>query len=191
MSYTHIVNRIIRACDETRLKKNVGDRYLVHPYGLDTYIIEYDGQQWNKTMLDTSPFVIYVIDWNNSIIVSNKCIWDTVNYFICESCNTVNRMRIKINNMCKNCHFVKLYDNPNRRELDIPPNTIGLYILQNKRNHNTKTCKNKDHCFICDYLNGKLLIDISDAHLIYDPIFQRKEQQILTKLQNETVTIVI
>jgi hypothetical protein len=169
------------------LAKKVGDRYLVsdsirtHPM----YIIEYDGHEWVQTQLDNrKPCMIYLIESNSSIIAHNNHLWSTSHFFICDDCNRVLSLSLKVNNVCIECHFVRHYDNSNRKEYDGKPLSIGKYIFESKPYHNMKTCLHKDKCFICDYLSGKLMLDIVDAHLLYD-------SQTLKKLHDETVIVVI
>jgi hypothetical protein len=74
--------------------------------------------------------------------------------------------------MCWHCFFWLNYDVSNRSVSDgVYGMTIAEYVLKCKDEHNTETCTRRTQhggCFLCEYLLEFPIIDIRDAHLLYD-----------------------
>lgn len=149
-----------------------GERILKYDKIKKEYTIcEFDGKTWIEIEQTDKP--IYVLInlqlINYTVILYKKKILNINKFFICCNCEkiTINRLKYLNTEFCIHCFFQKNYDNPNRKEYDIPPLTIGKYIFKNEKKHNMNNCEYPSRCFLCDYKKGKILFDINDSELIY------------------------
>lgn len=187
MADNQIVSDIVQSVDN--YTAHVGERYVLRKN--KTYeLIEYDGTGWKNIRDDIVPKYIFVSKQMRTIIHFNGKIWAQSKWFICSECEkiTINSLKYTHGNreICVHCYFKMNYDNPNMKEYDCPPMTLGQYInkFAKVHYHNINKCPNKNKCFLCDYKNGKILFNINDRNLIYNG-------NILNYVKNTTIDIVI
>ncbi len=167
MADSQIVTNIIENIDNC--VPSVGDRYIIKSKN-KCEIVEYN-EGWVNVPLEQTPKYIFVSDKLITVILFNNKIWTTRKWFICTTCNklTTNKMKctLDVNEICIHCFYKMNHNNPNRDEYDGKPMTIGMYIKKYAYAHNTNTCSDSSNCFLCDFKNNKLLLDINDRDVIY------------------------
>jgi hypothetical protein len=156
--------------DKMKFRGVMGERLLKHDNLSNEYVIfEFNGKFWGEVEPNIDPMYIFVQDYGVTIILFNKKIYPTAKYFICKCCEkiTTNKLKHPEQELCIHCFYQKNFDNPNRKEYDGIPMTLGRYIQMYERNHNMYQCTNPTRCFLCDYKKGKILFGINDSELIY------------------------
>jgi hypothetical protein len=151
----------------------VGERYIIEIDGKKV-ISEYNGNVWMVLPQNNEPKYIFVSNAMKTIILHEGVIWDNTKWFICSTCQKITIQRMKysggikgMSEICVHCFFKKNHDNPNKKEYDHHPLTIGKYIHKYARSHRMDKCSDQKKCFLCDYRSGKLLLDINDRNIIY------------------------
>lgn len=169
MGDNQIVTAVVQ--DIANMQRGVGKRYIVMKNG--KYVIAEDnGTEWiyiEQIDKQNTPAYIFVSDVNRPVILYDGKIWTEKKWFICSECKkvTVNRMKCEGKEQCIHCFFKINHDNPNRKEYDGHPMTIGRYIKKYANYHNVETCNHTDKCFLCDFKKNKLLLGINDSDIIY------------------------
>lgn len=186
MTDNQIVMAIIPDTEHTP-NATAGERYIVDD-GKKCVIFEYTGTAWKELQQSMYPTYVFVTQQMKTIILFNKKIWSQRKWFICSLCGkiTLNKMKSKIGatEVCIHCFFKANHDNPNKSEYDGKPITIGKYIQKFGKSH--RICAEPTRCFLCDFKNGKLLLDIKDRNLV----FTKKLVELL-HTDSENIDIVI
>lgn len=169
MADSQIVSSIVKNTDNYHAK--VGERYVIEKDG-KCQISEYNGTEWKYLPPDLIPKYIFVSDIMQTIILFSGKIWNQRKWFICSGCEKLTLQKMKhmkgAMEICVHCFFKMNHDNPNRKEFDGCPLTIGKYIHQYAGQHKSDKCSDPSKCFLCDYKSGKLLLDINDRDIIYN-----------------------
>lgn len=170
MSDSQIVSSIIEK-NYNYTNSKVGERYIMEHDG-KYHISEYDGTKWIIISKDYShPKYIFVSDIMKTVILFGGKFWKQNKWFICSECEKLTLQKMKymkgMVELCVHCFFKLHHDNPNKKEYDGCPLTIGKYIHTYARQHKSDKCSDPSKCFLCDYKNGKLLLDINDRNIIY------------------------
>lgn len=165
----------------------VGNRYLILDAGIIKFT-EFDGHSWNTTLIDKNTVItVYLIERNKSVYIFGNNLHPCESTFLCECCAKIYGNLRKINNLCEYCHFQKIYDSPNWKELDGNPKTIGKHISDGLNISKLRKTDYPitDNCFISDYRKKDIVfLDIKSAHLIYSI-------DILKKFQQKKIDIII
>ena len=168
MADSQIVLSIVK--NTTNYHANVGERYIIEQNG-KCQISEYNGTEWKNISPNLIPKYIFVSDIMKTVILFGGKLWNQKKWFICSVCEKLTLQKMKhlkgMTEMCVHCFFRMHHDNPNRKEYDGCPLTVGKYIHTYAGQHRSDKCRDPSKCFLCDYNNGKLLLDINDRDIIY------------------------
>lgn len=181
MQNNNIVTGIVNMNEFTSLKANKDDIYIVTKIEefdkkkrvISTHcgMLKFDGIKWNNEPRVNVPTFLYARNNDMTVIYYNDIMWNDKFWGICQKCNKIVERRMidmtkdffgsNCDNLCVHCKFAEHYKD---HALNLK---IGLYIKKFEKTHIMSQCNNPDRCFICDYKNHKLMLDIIDKDILY------------------------
>ena len=185
MGDSQIVNGIIIDTISNIKNAHLGDRYIVQENN-NHFIMEYDGNTWNKIKPREEPTHVFVIDTSKTVILYNNNIWKNEKWFICSECRklTIKRMRVEVDptEYCVHCFFKINYNKPNEQlKYKLP---LEQYIIKYSRGHSEEQCNHSKSCYLCDYNNKKFINDVINKEKLYG-------NDILNKMRNIKINLFI